>query len=55
MESEGATPEGSIWIVRVADRESIFRLIEGDPMYRANLRTYQILATGKRFDVQDET
>ncbi len=51
-ESEDASPEGGIWIVCAKDRESIVRLIEGDPIYRRDLREYRIYATGKQFRLQ---
>lgn len=52
-EKEGETPTGGIWIVRATERDEIVRLIEGDPMYRPELRRYQIFATGKKFSVAE--
>lgn len=50
-ETEDSDPTGGIWIVRATDRDEILRLIEGDPMYSPELRSYKIFATGKRFNV----
>lgn len=47
---EGAAPTGGMWIVQATDRADIVKLIEGDPMYRPELRSYQIFATGKRLN-----
>lgn len=52
-ESESADPQGGIWIVKANDRDHIVNLIENDPMYRKNLREYQIFATGKTFSIND--
>ena len=46
--TESTPPSGGIWIVQARDRAAIVRLIEGDPMYHPQHRTYQIFATNKR-------
>ena len=47
-EDEDSPPSGGIWIVQARNRTDIVRLIEGDPMYHPEHRTYQIFATNKR-------
>lgn len=48
---EGAQPVGGLWIVQAKCREDIVAFIEGDPMYQAGHRSFEIFATGKRLSV----
>ena len=52
-EAQDSDPTGGIWIVRAKDRDEIVGLIEGDPMYCPELRSYKIFATGKRFNISE--
>ena len=45
---ENSPPSGGIWVVQARNRADIVRLIEADPMFHPELRTYQIFATNKR-------
>ncbi|WP_171206966.1 YciI family protein [Ruegeria sp. HKCCA0235A] len=46
-----AKPVGGLWIVNAVDRDSIVRLIEGDPLFRSGHRTFRIFSTGKQLSV----
>ena len=46
--NENSPPSGGIWIVQARNRADIVHLIEADPMFHPELRTYQIFATNKR-------
>ena len=41
---------GGLWVLEVADRAEAVRLIENDPYYRPEFRTYRVLAWGKAFE-----
>ena len=49
--NENSPPSGGIWIVQARNRADIVHLIEADPMFHPELRTYQIFATNKRLSI----
>jgi hypothetical protein len=48
---ENTSPMGGLWVLQAEGYAQIVELIEGDPLYRADLRSYQIFATGKRLNI----
>lgn len=48
-EAPGGDFVGGLWVLEVASRERAVELIENDPYYVANCRTYQLLVWGKAF------
>jgi uncharacterized protein len=41
---------GGLWVVEADQREEIVRLIESDPYYRPEFRTFRILTWGKALE-----
>lgn len=48
-EVPGGAFAGELWVLEVPSKERAFELIENDPYFVPNCRTYQLLVWGKAF------
>ena len=46
---------GGLWVLEVANRDEAVRLIENDPYYRAEFRTYRLFTWGKALEDRSVT